>query len=213
MSAAATRRDALLRALVAGGAMAAPALLRPAVAAAQEDDPPGLEDFLVEAVVLEQIAALAYATAAGELGGDRALRRTLERFERQEQIHVTALRSALDSLGAEAPDAPGAPDDRGAIEGVEGLDAERAEELADLLAELGEARGRQEQLELLARIEDEQIAFYLREAPALEAEDILRTGVEIAACQAQHAAVLREALGRPPAEAVAEPAAAKSERG
>jgi rubrerythrin len=206
VSSRATRREALRRAALVTGAASAPALLRPAIAVAQvEEEPAGLEEFLVEAVVLEQMSALAYATAASELGdGDRSLQRTLTRFERQEQIHANALRSALDSIGVDPPEAPAAPDDLQAIENVEALDADRTEELSERLAELGDVEGRDDYLELLVRLEDEQIGFYLREAPGLSPEDILRVGVEIAACHAQHAVVLREALGVPLAQTIPE---------
>lgn len=203
MTPAATRRTALRRALLAAGALAAPVLMRPAVAAAQdEDDPAVLEDFLVEAIVLEQITVLAYATAGGELEDDRRLARALERFERQEQIHAKALRSALDSIGVDLPDAPASPDDVQAIEDAGAIDDERAAELIELLGELDGLTDRDDLLEYLIRLEEEQLHFYLTETPTLEAEDILRTGAEIAGCQAQHVVVLREALGASPAEAV-----------
>ncbi|HSI81149.1 MAG TPA: ferritin-like domain-containing protein [Solirubrobacterales bacterium] len=209
---AATRRAALRRWMLAAGALATPVLLRPPVASAQDDeDPAVLEEFLVEAIVLEQITVLAYATAGGELEDDRRLARTLERFERQEQIHAKALRSALDSIGVELPDAPASPDDVQAIEDAGAIDDERAEELTGLLGELDGLTGRDELLEHLIRLEEEQLRYFLDQAPTLEAEDILRTGVEIAACQAQHIVVLREALGASPAEAVPEvPATAAS---
>ena len=205
MTVPATRRVTLRRAALAAGALALPAAVRPAPSVAQdEDEAVALEDFLVEAIVLEQIAVLAYATAAGELDGEPRLSRTLERFERQEQIHATALRSALDSIGVDPPNAPASPDDVGAIEDADRLDGERAAELIDLLGELARLGDRDARLEYLVDLEQEQLRFYLAQAPTLDAEDILRTGAEIAACQAQHVVVLREALGVAPAEAVPE---------
>lgn len=204
MTAGVTRRDALRSATCAAGAIAIPALLRPTSAAAQEgeDDDAATEDFLVEAIVVEQIAAVACATAAGELEAPRQLTRTLEQFAAQERAHAKALRAALDSLGVDPPDAPSRPDDSGAIEGIDQLDDARATELVELLAELGELSGRDAYLEYLVGLEEEQLELYLRETPEFVAEDLLRTGVEIAACQAQHIVVLREALGSPPARAV-----------
>lgn len=197
-----TRRQALRDAALASGAAAIPIILRPGAARAQEEDA-DLEDFLVEAVVLEQMTALAYATAIAELGRrDRRLRRTLERFQRQEQMHATALRSALDSIGVEPPNAPEAPDDVQGIEDVEALAEERKRELTDLLSDLDGAAGREGHLDVIITLEEEQLGFYLREAPSLDPEDVLRTGAEIAACQAQHVVVLREALGAAPADAV-----------
>lgn len=200
MSPKATRRDVLRRAALAAGTLSTPGLLRPALAAAQDD--PSLEDFLSEAVVLEQIAVVAYSSASAALDGQRELSRSLQRFERHEQIHATALRSALDSLGIEPPSAPSAPDDAPAIEGAERIGAERTEELVELLGEIGELEGRDEHLEHLIEIENEQLALYLGATPGFDAEDLVRTGVEIAACQAQHIVVLREAMGAPPAEAL-----------
>jgi len=200
-----TRRAALRRAALAAGAIATPALLRPAVADAQEEvDEAELEAFLVEAVVLEQIALLAYETAANQLRADRELTRTLERFAGHEQAHASAVRSALDSLGVDEPDPPSAPDNSAAIEDVDELDDERAAELVDLLAELGDIEERDAYLEYLVSLEEAQLELYALEAPEFATEDLLRVGAEIAACQAQHLVVLREALGAAPADALPE---------
>ena len=51
-----------------------PASLRPALAAAQRADDEDLRDFLVEAIGLEQVTVLAYATAADASGGADAAR-------------------------------------------------------------------------------------------------------------------------------------------
>lgn len=202
MSPGATRREALRRAVVGGGALALPPLLWPAIADAQDDEEPVLEDFLTEAIVIEQIAVLAYSSAAAALEGERDLAGTLRRFERQEQIHATALRSALDSLAIDLPAAPAAPDDAPAIEGAERLDDERAAELVELLGRVDGLEGRRAHLDYLIELENEQLGLYLREAPTLDAEDMLRTGAEIAACQSQHLVVLGVALGTAPAQAV-----------
>lgn len=202
---AVTRRDALGRAALAAGALGTPALLRPAIARAQpEDDEVELADFLVEAIALEQLAALAYRTAAEAEDLGPSLRRTLRRFADQEDAHATALRAALDSIGVDPPDPPSGPRDAGAIEGIDRLDAARASQLADLLGELAGLERRDEYLEYLVEVEAGQIGLFLRATPEFASEDLLRTGAEIAGCQAQHSVVLRKALGSPPARAVPE---------
>jgi hypothetical protein len=200
-----TRRDALRRAALAAGVLASPALPRPKPAMAQAaDDEVELAAFLVEAITLEQIAVLAYESAADEESLGAGLRQTLRRFAAQERAHASALRSALDSIGIAPPDAPRGARDREAIEGIDRLDAGRAAELADLLGELPGLDGRVEYLEYLVGMERGQIELYLQATPEFGSEDLLRTGAEIAGCAAQHVVVLREALGSPPALAVPE---------
>jgi rubrerythrin len=201
----ATRRDALRRAALAAGVLASPTLLRPKPARAQAtDDEVELAAFLVEAIALEQIAVLAYESAADEEGLGAGLGQTLRRFAEHEQAHASALRSALDSIGVDSPDAPRGARDREAIEGIDRLDADRATELADLLGELAELDARGEYLDYLVGIEREQIELYVQATPEFGSEDLVRTGAEIAGCAAQHAVVLREALGAPPARSVAD---------
>jgi rubrerythrin len=203
---AATRRDTLRRAALAAGVLASPTLLRPTPATAQaaDDDEVELAAFLVEAIALEQIAVLAYESAAGREDLDGELAQTLRRFADQERAHASALRSALDSIGVDPPDAPRGARDREAIEGIDRLDADRATELADLLGELAELDARGEYLDYLVGIEREQVELYVQATPEFGSEDLVRTGAEIAGCAAQHAVVLREALGAPPARSVAD---------
>lgn len=201
----ATRRSALRRAALGAGVVATPGLLRPAIAQAQDtDDEVELGDFLVEAVALEQIAAIAYQDAASVEGLRTNLRQTLRRFARQEEAHATALGTALDSIGVEPPDPPSGPRDSRAIETIDRLDAARASELADLLGRLSGLERQAEYLEYLVELETEQIRLYLGATPEFVSEDLLRTGAEIAGCEAQHVVVLREAMGTPPARAVPE---------
>jgi rubrerythrin len=200
-----TRRDALRGAALAAGAVATPALLRPAAAQAQaEDDESELRDFLTEAIALEQIAALAYETVADADRVSAELARTLRTFAEQEQAHATALRTALDSIGFDPPDAPSGPRDSQAITGIDRLDPQRAEELVELLEGLADLEGDDRSLEHMVALETEQIDLYVGVTPDFVSEDLLRTGAEIAGCQAQHVVVLREALGEPPARAVPE---------
>ena len=202
----ATRRDALRVAALAGGALAVPALMRPAAALAQDDDEADLEDFLVMAIHVEQVAVLAYATAVEAKDLDRDLKRTLEGFGEHEQLHANAMRSALDSLGLDPPDPPSDLADTAALEGLEDADDEGGlrSELTKVMGGLERAKGVDELLELLLNVEDLQWILYLGDTPVFESEDLLRTGAEIAACQAQHGVVLKAALGSPPADSVAD---------
>ncbi len=191
-----SRRDALRQAALGAGALAAAGLLRPPLAGAQQtaaDE--DLRDFLVGAISLEQLAVLAYATAARN--GDADLRQTLERFRDQEQAHASALRSALDSLGFDLPDTPDSTTDSAAFEGVEGLADTASKNLVALLDELDRISKPQQYLEYLAKLEDEQITFYTEQGPTVDSVDLTTTCAEIAGCQAQHTVVLREALGDP----------------
>ena len=124
MSAEARSRRETLR-LAALGAIAAAGFARPALAGAQSASDEDLRDFLVGAISLEQLAVLAYSTAARE--GDTDIGPTLETFRDQEQAHANALRQALDTLGFDVPDAPDSATDTGAFEDVDGLDSEQSD--------------------------------------------------------------------------------------
>jgi rubrerythrin len=193
------RREALRRGAIAAGALAAGGLLRPALASAQGTENEDLRDFLAEAIGLEQITVLAYATAAEQADPDG--RQLLEDFRDQEQAHATALRSALDSLGYDPPDAPDTPEDDGVFDDIDGLDEDTATELKELLASIGDTNGADGFLELLADLESRQISYYVAEAPGLDSYDLATTSAEIAGCQAAHLVVLREQVGDAPADA------------
>jgi rubrerythrin len=199
-----SRRETLRLAALGAGAIAAAGLARPALAGAQAADDEDLRDFLVGAISLEQLAVLAYSTAARE--GDTDIGPTLETFRDQEQAHANALRQALDTLGFELPDAPDSATDTGAFEDVDGLASQQSERLLDLLDELGGLSSPRQYLEYLARLEDEQLTYYTSEGPAVDSVDLTTTSAEIAGCQAQHSVVLLTELGRTEAEAAAAPA-------
>ncbi len=213
MSPATTRRDALVRAGLATSALAIPALLRPQSARA-DDDRGDLEDFLEQAVDLEQAAVLAYAEAAKAKDLDAEQKRTFERFRDQEQAHADAMRQALDSLGVDPPDAPEGPQDTGAFDGLDDIDgAETLKKfLVDLLRKLDKLEAGTELNRLLLEVENQELRLYLDQTPEFESEDLLRVGAEIGACQAQHVVVLREAQGEE-AVAAASAALAASEAG
>jgi rubrerythrin len=209
MSAApASRREALRRAALGAGAIAAAGLLRPGAALAQSTEDEDLRDFMVEAIGLEQVAVLAYAEAADAQGVSAPLRQTLELFRDQEQAHANALRSAIDSLGFDAPDAPDSTTDTEVFDEVDGLSDESAERLTGLLERLDGLRDRDELLEFLAGIETDQLDLYLGSGPDLDSEDLSVTCAEIAGCQAQHLVALRLELGDDPATALDEAAGA-----
>jgi hypothetical protein len=194
------RREALRRGAAVAGALAAGGLLRPALAAAagstSDDD---LRDYLVEAIGLEQVTVLAYATASDQ--ADPNARQLLQDFRDQEQAHASAWRSALDSIGFDSPDAPDNPEDTGVFDGVDGLSDESATELKDLLTKIGDTNGADQFLELLADLEKRQIAYYVGKAPAVDSYDLATTSAEISGCQAAHLVVLREDLGDSPEDA------------
>jgi hypothetical protein len=199
-----SRRDTLRLAALGAGALAAASFVRPALADAQAADDEDLRDFLVGAISLEQLAVLAYSTAARE--GDTEIGPTLEIFRDQEQAHANALRQALDTLGFDLPDAPDSPTDTGAFEDVEGLDDQASERLLDLLDELDGLSSPRRYLDYLAKLEDEQLTYYTSEGPAVDSVDLTTTSAEIAGCQAQHSLVLLTELGRTDPEAAAAPA-------
>ena len=197
-----SRRDALRRGALAAGAIAGTGLLRPALAGAQSPDDEDLRDFLVEAIGLEQITVLAYSRAA-DTAGNAEQKSRYDDFRDQEQAHANALRSALDELGFDPPEAPGSPTDTTVFDDVEGLDAEAAKRLSDLLDQVGAANNPEQILELLTRLETDQLTYYAGEGPGLDTADLATTVAEIAGCQAQHLFVLGEAAGDSPSDAAA----------
>jgi rubrerythrin len=201
-SGAQSRREALRRAALGAAALAAAGLLRPGRAAAQAANTDDLRDFLAEAIGLEQIAALAYAIAAGanDVSGD--LKATLELFRDQEQAHANALRSAIDEIGFDPPEPPDSPADTAVFDGVDGIDSATAAHLSDLLGGLAGLTKRDELLGYLAKLEGEQLGYYLGAGPGVDSEDLSTTSAEICGCQAQHLYELQRQLGDNPADAL-----------
>jgi rubrerythrin len=195
-----SRREALRRATVAAGALAAAGLLRPALALAQSSADDDLRDYLVPAVGLEQITVLAYAEASKQADPD--VRDLLESFRDQEQAHASAWREALDSLGFDSPDAPNAPDDTSVFDSVDGLSDDTASEYKDLLAKIGAASTPDQQLKLLSNLETQQIAYYVGKAPAVDSFDLATTSAEISGCQAAHLIAIQQQLGDSPDDAL-----------
>jgi len=204
---ASSRREALRRGALAAGALAAGGLLRATPAAAQSPDDEDLRDFLVEAIGLEQVAVLAYSSAA-DAAKSADDKDTYERFRDQEQAHANALRSAIDELGFDPPDAPDSPTDTGVFDNVEGLSDEAAKRLTDDLGQIADARTPAQFLDLLTGLESAQIDLYVGQGPGLDSADLSTTAVEIAGCQGQHLVVLGQAEGQSPGQAAQGVAAA-----
>jgi rubrerythrin len=172
-----TRREALGRGLVLGGALvgaaSAPALLgaRTALAAADDD-----ARILAAAIRLEQSAVVVYATAATSgLLGPR-LEAVARRFRDQEQEHADALTAALRQIGGRPPLPP------------------RPAQIAGLRA----LRTREQVLSFAVDLELEAVAAYYEAHQKLADPALLRTGAQIMANEGQHLVVLRQALGRQP---------------
>jgi rubrerythrin len=196
-----SRRELLGNAALGAGALAAAGLASPALAGAQTPADEDLRDFLVEAISLEQLAVLAYETAARE--GDPKLRARMEAFGDQERAHATALRAALDSLGFDLPPAPDSTTDNSVFEDLDGLSAEAADELTELLDELDELARPAQYADYLLELESRQLGFYATAGAEVESVDLTTTSAEIAGCQAQHIVFLGGELGDSPVEALA----------
>lgn len=191
-----SRREALRRGAIAAGTLATAGLLRPTFAVAQSPDDEDLRDFLVEAIGLEQVTALAYSTAADASGGDPERKRRLDEFRDQEQAHVNALRSAIDELGFDPPDAPDSPTDAAIFDGVDGLSDDAVSRLTDQLDQLDATKTPAQFLDLLSALETAQLELYAERGPALDSSDLSTTAAEVAGCQAQHLVVLAGLAGR-----------------
>jgi hypothetical protein len=173
-----TRRQALGTAAL----VAAPVALRAIPAAAGDS---GDAAVLLPVVRLERFAQAAYRAVEQSASGEvRALAR---RFADHEDQHVAALATALEALGAPRP---------GPVEGTEALDAgAHAQGIAPVFSDVHDARGR---LGFLLAVEERLQAAWIRVHRDISEAGLLQTAAQILACQAQHAVVLREALGRPP---------------
>jgi rubrerythrin len=184
---AATRRDVIVRGIGLAGAAAVPAaLLAAAPAHAQED---AQTDALKNVIELEQAAQLAYTEAAaeGKLSGDaQAL---AEELADQEDDHATALETAIEQLGVEAPEAPDSPD---GVSALEGFDAGASEDGL---------------IDFFISMEENLVRAYAEASANLTADDLLRSGAQIGGSHAQHLVAWRLLRGDAPAKAAALPSA------
>jgi rubrerythrin len=177
----ATRRQALRRGLVAGGAAASaamvPALLRASTAFGQADTATASGDagILEGAIGIEQTAVVVYETIAkrGILGPATP---TAALFAKQEQEHVDALVTALKGLNGVAPAAPLPTDIPG----------------------FTEIQTAQDALTFCVGIENQEIAHYVDGVKKLVDPNYMKTFAQIVPSQGQHLVVLRQALGTDP---------------
>jgi len=133
-------------------------------------------DVLAGLLARQRATALAYERSAREGGLGREDRSLVEVCGRQERRHVEALEGALAGQGAGARDGPGP--------------------LPELERALG--AGRDPVLALLIDLERRSLrAFYVAQA-ALRTPALLATTAGIMGNDAQHLALLRQALGRDP---------------
>lgn len=173
----ATRRDALRRGIAIGGTILAatsiPMLLKVRTAFAQSES----EAAILEAAIgLEQMAVVAYDTAAATGLLDDPTTKIAQLFRDQEQEHADALSTALESLGGTAPEPPSATD-------IEGL--------GDVEDQAGVAM-------FAIELETMAVAAYYDAHGKLQDPKLLQTGASIMANEAQHLVVLRQALGEDP---------------
>jgi rubrerythrin len=127
---------------------------------------------LAGALALELAAIDAYSRAAGLLSGPS--RAAGEAFLAHEQEHANVLTKAIKQLGGEATTNP-------------------------IALDFGSVRSERDALELASDLEQVAIATYLDAVPKLSTANLRTTAVQIAIAEAEHLAVLQDALGRPPA--------------
>jgi rubrerythrin len=177
----ATRREALHRGLILGGAALAASLAPSALGAArafgQADTSTAAGDagILEGTIGIEQTAAVAYETIAkqGLLGPATS---TAESFARQSRSHADLLSAELEALNDTAPAAP-LPTD---IPGV------------------SQVTTKENALPFLVLLENEALAHYVEGVKKLEDPKYMQAFAEIVPNHGQHLVVLRQALGTDP---------------
>ena len=176
-----TRREAVRRGLVGGGAIVAastiPILLRVGKAFARAE---GDAAILEGAIGLELTAVVAYETAHRSKLLDEPLAAVARLFRDQEQEHADRLTKALEDLGGKAPPSPSPQD-------VGGLSAVSSQE--DILR-------------FAVELENMAVIAYIDAHRRLQSPALLKTGTQIMANEGQHLVVLRQALGASPAASV-----------
>jgi hypothetical protein len=169
------------RTLLLSGAAALVA--RPAVA--------GAEGLTGDAAVLQPIhrdemfALAAYGAAT--TSPSARVRELAKPFRRHEAQHVAALATSLEALGAPRFAPP---------EGEAGLDA-NARRLG-ITPVFSELRAPDDLLGFLLAIEERLIEDWVRAHVELADANLTQAATQVLACQGEHVAVLRRALGRDP---------------
>jgi rubrerythrin len=173
----ATRRDAVRRGIVVGGAVLAatsiPGLLRVRNAFAQAEGDAGI---LQSAIGVELTAVVAYDAMAKSGLLDPRIEKVTQLFRDQEQEHADGLITALKELEGEAPPKP-RPED------IEGL---------------GDIKSQTDILNFAVELENMAVAAYYDAHGRLEGSRLLQTAAQIMANEGQHLVVLRQALRKNP---------------
>ena len=176
-----TRREAMRRGLIAGGALAAaataPMLLRTRSAFAQAESD---AEIIEAAATAEAEAVVAYETMArsGLLRGPVA--DIIRLFGNQEEEHFNALVRLLEEMGGEEPEKPEPAD----IPGLGGL--------------IGEPQ----MIEFAIELENGLIQEYVQAFENLTDSEALKTTSQIMSNEGQHLVMLRLALGANPVDLV-----------
>ena len=145
----------------------------PALSGPDESDQADVE-ILNGALDLELMAVAAYKVVAGRLRGEEL--QIAKLLLEQEQAHADGLASAIE-------DADGTPN--------------RAKSSYDFPA----LRGRRDALRFAIDLEDTAIAAYIDALPKLSERELRSTAASIVTNEAEHVAVLRDALGSEPVPA------------
>jgi rubrerythrin len=173
----ATRRDAVRRGIVVGGAVLAatsiPVLLRVRNAFAQAEGDAGI---LQSAIGVELTAVVAYDAMAKSGLLDPRIEKVTQLFRDQEQEHADGLITALEELEGEARPKP-RPED------IEGL---------------GDIKSQTDILNFAVELENMAVAAYYDAHGRLEGSRLLQTAAQIMANEGQHLVVLRQALRKNP---------------
>lgn len=164
-----TRAQLLVRAAVAGGALAAGPLAARAIADIKDDV--SLLEYLLS---LEYVQSGLYRDALKELSLSSDVARLAGELRDQEVEHVDALRATIEEAG-------GAPPDRLPLDFGEGLASEEAF------------------LKLANTIEDTTVSAYSGAAPRFESREFLAVCASIVQVEARHAALVRLVREKPPA--------------
>lgn len=177
-----TRRQLLGRGAAAAGTAALPgALLSASPAFAKATDETDATKTLIS---YEQAGSLAYEDAASVKGLDADAKKLLDAFKTHADDRDDALEAALDELGEDPPKTPASIDS------------------VDILAGYAKAKGKQADLiDFFADFELKTIEAYLTAAADLDAEDLVRTGAQLAASHAQQLVALRLLRGDDPVKA------------
>ena len=167
-----SRREALRRAALGAGALAAAGLVRPAAARGP----------------IPRRRGPARLPRRGDLARAAHRARLLDRGKRRRHRPAadagaaSATRSrrtrprcatALDSLGFDLPTPPDSTTDDAAFDDVDGLDTDASQNLIDLLGELDGLKSPREYFEYLVKLESEQLALYASQGAEVDSVDLL----------------------------------------